>query len=143
MEALVATLSKRARGGGGRKEERLSVEVLKLGRGTDNEIYLPDPRVPLHIAAVHKGNDGLFIEATGTHDLRINGAIGRTKHISPGDIIGVGPYELKVEEPGDGLDVALSVELIHPMGDDIEELLGRSCTSIAQSGINKRAAGDG
>ncbi|UUX48635.1 hypothetical protein NUH88_14600 [Nisaea acidiphila] len=138
MDARITTLTRRAKGGIGRKEELVSAEVLRIGRGSDNEIYLPDPRVPLHLGAIHLGNDGLFVEAVGSVDLRLNGAVTRTAHLKTGDTLGVGPYEIVVEEPPEGLDLALTHELTQPLGDDLEELRRRSCLSVSESGLGKR-----
>lgn len=138
MDARITTLTRRAKGGLGRKEEQVSAEILRVGRGSDNEIFLPDPRVPLHLGAIHLGNDGLFVEAVGAVDLRVNGAVTRTAHLKTGDTLGVGPYEIIVEDPPEGLDLALTLELTQPLGDDLEELRGRSCLSVAESGLGKR-----
>ena len=88
---------------------------------------------------MHPGEDGFFIEAEGENDLRLNGAITQRAHVELGDIIGIGPYELTLVEPEKGIDLAVTVELIHPVGDDVEELLSRSTLSINNSGFSKRA----
>lgn len=140
MDARITTLTRRAKGGIGRREELVSAETLRIGRGSDNDIFLADPRVPLHLGAIHYGNGGLFIEALGSVDLRVNGAVSRTAHLKVGDTVGAGPYDLVVEETPDGLDAALTVELTQPLGDDLEELRRRSCLSVSESGLSKRGA---
>ncbi|MBO6562061.1 MAG: hypothetical protein JJ959_16070 [Nisaea sp.] len=138
MDARITTLTRRAKGGIGRREELVSAEVLRIGRGSDNEIFLPDPRVPLHLGVIHLNNDGLFVEAVGSVDLRVNGAVTRTALLKSGDTLGAGPYEIVVEKKPDGFDLGVTLELTQPLGDDLEELRRRSCLSVAESGISKR-----
>jgi hypothetical protein len=91
MELRLAFLTRRAKGGVSTKEEAVSAEVVRIGRGTENEVYLPDPRVPLRMATLHHTPNGLFCEAVGAADLRLNGNVTRNAEVSVGDTIGVGP----------------------------------------------------
>ncbi len=138
MELRLAFLTRRAKGGVSTKEEAISAEVVRIGRGTENEVYLPDPRVPLRLATLHHTANGLFCEAVGTADLRLNGNVIRNAEISVGDVVGVGPYEIVVVDPPEGKDAAITVELVQPVGDDVKELLARSRTTLSAGGMSKR-----
>ena len=138
MELRLAFLTRRAKGGVSTKEEAISAEVVRIGRGTENEIYLPDPRVPLRLAVLHYSANGLFCEAVGAMDLRLNGNVVRNAQVSVGDTVGVGPYEIVIIEPPEDKDAAITVELTQPVGDDVKELLSRSRTTLAAGGMSKR-----
>ena len=140
IQVSITTLNRRRNGSIGRKEDVKACEVLRIGRGAENEIFLSDFRVPLHLAELHEGADGLFIEANGTNDLRLNGSIIRKAHVNAGDVIGIGPYELIVTEPEDGVNIAVTIELVHPIGDDVESLLSRSTLTTNNIGLTKRAS---
>ena len=140
MQVSITTLNRRRNGSIGRKEDVKACEVLRIGRGAENEIFLSDFRVPLHLAELHEGADGLFIEANGTNDLRLNGSIIRKAHVNAGDVVGIGPYELIVTEPEDGINIAVTIELVHPIGDDVESLLSRSTLSTNNIGLTKRSS---
>ena len=140
MQVSITTLTRRRNGSLGRKEDIKGCEVVRIGRGADNEIFLLDHRVPLHLAYLHEGEDDLFIEANGTNDLRLNGSIVRKAHLTVGDVVGIGPYELIVTEPEDGIHIAVTLELIHPVGDDVESLLSRSTLTTNNIGLTKRAS---
>jgi len=140
MQVSITTLNRRRNGSIGRKEDVKACEVLRIGRGAENEIFLSDFRVPLHLAELHEGADGLFIEANGTNDLRLNGSIIRKAHVNAGDVVGIGPYELIVTEPEDGINIAVTIELVHPIGDDVESLLSRSTLTTNNIGLTKRAS---
>ena len=139
MELSITTLTRRKNGSIGRREEKKTCQALRIGRDTKDELFLPDHRIPYHLATLHPGEDGFFIEAEGDNDLRLNEQIVQKAHVSIDDVIGIGPYELKLVEPEDGIDLAVTVELIHPVGDDVEELLSRSNLSINNAGFSKRA----
>ena len=139
MKTLITTLTKRAKGGIGRRDETITAEPLRIGRGSDNEIFLPDTRVPLHLATLRLGEDGLFIEATGTYDLRVNGAITRAAHLEIGDRLGLGPYEIVILESSDQVELTLTLELVQPLGDDVENLLRRSSLTISDSFFRRRS----
>lgn len=138
MELRLAFLTRRAKGGVSTKEDAVSAEVVRIGRGTENEVYLPDPRVPLRMAVLHHTPNGLFCEAVGTPDLRLNGNVVRNAPVVAGDTIGVGPYEIIVVEPPEDKDAAITVELTQPAGDDVKELLARSRTTLTAGGMSKR-----
>ncbi|MBM85933.1 MAG: hypothetical protein CMM47_07920 [Rhodospirillaceae bacterium] len=139
MELRIAFLTRRAKGGVSTKEEAVSADLIRVGRGTENEVYLPDPRVHLHMAVLRSTPDGLFMEAIGTGPLRLNGNVVRNARVAVGDTIGVGPYDICVVDPPEDKDVAITVELTQPMGDDVKELKERSRTSLATAGMSKRA----
>ncbi|MDG2284542.1 MAG: FHA domain-containing protein, partial [Alphaproteobacteria bacterium] len=136
MELRLAFLTRRAKGGVSTNEEQISAEVVRIGRGTENEIYLPDPRVPLRMAILHHNANGLFCESAGATDLRLNGNVVRNAQVALGDVIGVGPYEIVVVEPPEDKDAAITVELTQPMGDDVKELLARSRTTLSAGRMN-------
>jgi hypothetical protein len=138
VELRLAFLTRRAKGGVSTKEDTISAEVVRIGRGTENEVYLPDPRVPLRMAVLHHTPNGLFCEAVGAMDLRLNGNVVRNAQVSVGDAVGVGPYEIVVVEPPEGKDAAITVELTQPVGDDVKELLARSRTTLSAGGMGKR-----
>ena len=54
MDALVSFLTRRAKGGVARRDTRVEAVRLRFGRGTDCEVFLPDPRVlPDHRALIY------------------------------------------------------------------------------------------
>ena len=55
-------------------------------------------------------------------------------------MVGIGPYELVVADPEDGIAIAVTLELIHPIGDDVEALLSRSTLTTNNIGLSKRAS---
>jgi hypothetical protein len=50
----------------------------------------------------------------------------------------IGPYLLTVEPPPPGADLAIAIELLRPLPDDLSEIKNRSRLSLAATGLAKR-----
>ncbi|MBM3489538.1 MAG: cytochrome c3 family protein [Alphaproteobacteria bacterium] len=138
MDCVVSTLTRRARGGVARRDIDISAATIRIGRGAECEIYLADPRIPLHAAEIVEQPGGMFMQSVPPFDLRANGAPTRAAKLKLGDKLAVGPYDLEVVEAPVGKQFALTVELARPLGDDLEQLRSRSHTSLAETWLSKR-----
>src|SRR5688500_11073472 len=102
MEALVTYVSLNRRGQAQRDQRRVPGPVLNIGRGSKNEIQLRDARVALEHARITLAPEGATIEAVGGA-VEINGRAVQQAVLAPGNTIGVGPYEIQVETPPEGV----------------------------------------
>ena len=76
-------------------------EVLGLGRAASCKIYLPDPRVRLEHASIHRAEDGfLYLEAAGP--VSVNQRAQTNVRLAVGHKITIGPYDFVVETLEDG-----------------------------------------
>ena len=120
-------------------DERVVVgENLRIGRGTDCAVHLPDPRVQFLHATIYLSNDGkLRIEGNGKV---ISGPRGLVQELelSSGSSVGIGPYQLQVEASRPDYDLVLSVELVQALPDEGRELQARSSTSLARTSLSMR-----
>ena len=121
-----------------RRLHTVTGETIRFGRGTDNEVPLPDIRVELTAAVLRQHTDGLFIERLGNSPLRVNGGTTPAALVGPGDKILIGPYEIIFSNPPDGLDAALSVELVQGVGNSLQRLMAESRIGLDQTGLSKR-----
>lgn len=117
-----------------RKSMRVTGDVVRIGRGSDNEVQLPDIRVGLHAATLSDRAGGLFIRQAGDMPLRINDASYESAAVAPPDRIQIGPYALDMAVPPEGVDAALTVELIQPLGDAMQRLKAESRLALANAG---------
>jgi predicted CXXCH cytochrome family protein len=138
MQVEVTFLTRRGPDAVMRKSQTVTADVVRLGRGTDNEVQLPDIRVGLHAASLIRREAGLFVERAGEELMRVNGASTAAASVRPDDRISIGPYELVIVAPGAGFDAALTIELIHPLGDALERLMAQNRLSLGQAGWSKR-----
>ncbi|HEX5754744.1 MAG TPA: cytochrome c3 family protein [Arenimonas sp.] len=125
------------RGQAVRESQWISAEPLRIGRGADCQIHLPDPRVNLQHARLLRGSDGLYLEAERPL-LYVNDRFEVRVRLQPGLDVGIGPYRISVEPAGDGEDVSLALELVSPLPEDGSGLRARSRTSLAAAGLSRR-----
>ncbi|MGC2201711.1 MAG: cytochrome c3 family protein [Stellaceae bacterium] len=121
-----------------RKSDLVTGQSIRFGRGTGNEVQLADIRVELAAAALSQRTDGLYIERLGDGLLRVNGGSTAAARVGPGDEILIGPYKIVLSAPPEGLDAALSVELVQPPGDALRRLTTESRVRLDQTRVNKR-----
>jgi predicted CXXCH cytochrome family protein len=121
-----------------RRSRRVDARRIRFGRGTGNEVQLPDIRVDLTAAALFPRSGVLTIQALGPSALRVNGQTTRGASIGPGDELVIGPYRIQLSEPAPGLDAALSIELVQPLGDVLTRLTAQAQTGLHGGTISKR-----
>ena len=83
-------------------EERaspLSGGRVRLGRGSDNDVVLSDVSVSrYHAEILREGNDGWSVhDLKSTNGVEVNGVPVEKAPLRPGDLLGVGAFELRVE----------------------------------------------
>ncbi|PJI43528.1 hypothetical protein [Ferrovibrio sp.] len=120
-----------------RREKVVKTEILRIGRGADCELYLPDPRLLLLHATVHRRPTGFWIEAAGEALIGIGDAQLQTAALQPGTKIRVGPYSVSVEAV-DGGNISLTVELVDRLGDGLERLRGSASASLPKLLLSRR-----
>src|SRR5207248_339718 len=106
MRILVISVTRNRKGQPVRAERIVDGEMIRLGRGTQCEIHLPDPRVALFHAAIYRQGDSIFIHAPEA-ELAVDGGPEREARLTPRVHIALGPYEMTVEPPPPGRDLAL------------------------------------
>lgn len=140
MEVLVQHLTRRRSGAVVSRDEELSCEHLRFGRGTGNEVELTDHRVLLQECALHLRPGGLFLETMPQSTVLMDGKVAASAPVKPGTILGIGPYEVVVAEPPEGKDLAVTVELVREADDTLAMLKARSTTTLAAAGMGRRRA---
>ena len=138
MEVQVGYLTRRRSGSVARRNHEVACEALRFGRGPDNEVHLPDPRIPMNQATLHRRDGRLQLEAFGHARVTIDGAEVRAGEVGVGSVIELGPYRVEVVEPPGNVDVAVTIELVHPLGHGADEILQRSTISLAAAGVSPR-----
>jgi len=125
------------------KESVIAGETIQIGRGAACKMHLLDHRVNLLHATVRRSEDGtLYIDGERDATININGFIEQSAALSPGTRIEIGPYLLVIEPASDGHDIALSVEMIHPLPEqDTAKACRTAPVTLAALGISKRKFG--
>jgi adenylate cyclase len=91
---------------------------LTLGRSSDNDVVLRDFSVSRHHARIEE-NDGelLLIDLESTNGVRINEEFVDSGAFSLGDLLGVGSFELRVEEAAGDTGGLSSATFLRPLSE--------------------------
>jgi len=138
VEVNVGFLARRRSGSISVRTHELRCDVLHFGRSADSEVHLADPRISQHHATLTPAGGGFRFEAQQEADVTIDGADRRDAIVKPGSTIALGPYEIKITESPEGVDLSLTVELITPLAEELDELKARNRTSLEDAWLNRR-----
>jgi len=114
MDILVTYISINRRGQQQRDQQRVAGPTINIGRGTQCQIHLPDPRVALQHAQITVSESGATLEAEPGR-VQVNGRAVDGAKLAVGDRIEAGPYLLELETPPAGMPLALTVTLVAPL----------------------------
>ncbi len=114
MDIQVTYISVNKRGQQQRDQQRAAGPTINIGRGTQCQIHLPDPRVALQHAVITVSEDGATLAAEPGR-VQVNGRAVDGVKLAVGDRIEVGPYLLEIETPAAGVPLALTVTLALPL----------------------------
>ncbi len=140
MRILVRHITRKTKGGATHHDQVLTGSRLSLGRGTDQDIHLPNLRVALAHAELVDASDGrIRLQSQIASGFRYNGSTVQSAMIAAGDRIEIGSFVLDCAS-APGVDLALDVsEDTAAKGREMENaLLKRSRQSLAEAGLHKR-----
>lgn len=94
------------------KDEEQVVDTLAIGRGTDQDLQLPDERVALQHATIQLSAGQLKVHSIAATGITVNGRSCKVATLATGDQLLIGNYRLVVLPAQQDVDLALSVELL-------------------------------
>lgn len=138
IRLALITVTRNRKGKPVRASRTIDGESFAVGRGTQCLVYLPDPRVALEHGTIFRAEGAIRLAAVGSATLLVDGRPDPEATLAPGSRVEIGPYLLTVEPPPAGTDLAIAVELLRPLPDDLSEIRNRSRLSLAATGLAKR-----
>ena len=139
MDILVSYLTRKRSGDVAHRDVEIEADVIRLGRGSDCQVNLHDPRVAYSHAEIHDRGGSFFIEAmNSSFELLVNGTPVNTIQLHIGDKIVLGPYEIVVIKAPSGKNLAFTVELLEHRLDYLERLNSLSRTTLADAAAGMR-----
>jgi predicted CXXCH cytochrome family protein len=140
VRILVRHITHKTKGGATHQDQLLTGSRLSLGRGTDQDIHLPNLRVALAHAELFEGPDGRIRLQSGiASGFRYNGSAVQSAVIAPGDRVEIGAFEL-VFGTAPGADLGIDItENTAAGGREMEDaLLARSRLDLGAAGLRRR-----
>ncbi|MBT5497155.1 MAG: hypothetical protein HOK54_15540 [Alphaproteobacteria bacterium] len=100
----------------------MTSDFLRIGRASDCDITLPDPRIMLQQASLLQ-SAGRYFFITDDEAITeiINNGV-RDNEIAQGSTVRLGPYELRFESGTADYDLAVFVELVVPLDDGLSQM---------------------
>ncbi len=138
MKLVLYSVTRNRKGQAVRAARTIEGDSFAVGRGAQCAVHLPDPRVALEHATIFRGEGATRLAAVGTATLLVDGRPDPETALAPGSRVEIGPYALTVEVPPKGADLAIAVELLRPLPDDLALIRSRSRMSLTATGLAKR-----
>ncbi len=140
MKLILRTLQRKTSGDIVSRDTRIDGAPIRLGRGADVEIFLNDPRALLHQATIEERDGGVYLDAAGRGNVKIDGHLVTSGRINVGDKFEVGPYALElIAAPDDSdADYLITLELVHVLENVRDSLSERSTLSVEDLGIRAK-----
>ena len=140
IRCLLTEVTRNRHGKAVREQRTVTGDSLLVGRGSDCNIHLPDPRVNLRQALIRHGDDGLiYLEGQGLL-AGSRGTVDQRVCLRPGLRLSIGPFQFDVEPTAPGHDLALAIELVQALPDVESPIRTNSRFSLAEAGWSRRAA---
>ncbi len=138
MKVLI--LSRTPSRGGARPAQTrktVSADWIRVGRNASCELHLPDPRIALEQGMIVNRDGLVYLEGEGGSQNITRKSV-RSVRLKPGQPIDIGPYRIEAQEPAEGYDAALAVELVRPaeIGPALETRTAK--LTLASLGVSKR-----
>ena len=139
MRILIRSLETEKAGALRTQERALESDSLSIGRATDQNIQINDPRIDLQHARLSRSGSELQLTCTPPAQVEINGRLQRSAILKVGDEISLGPSLIKVVENPVGYDVTLTIERDVRESVAVEDgPLPKFSMSLAEVGWRKR-----
>ena len=123
-------------------EQLLDLTTLRIGRGSDQDVVLGDPRLAMAHAeiALHKGLIAVAprLQAKSRLGVKVNGTPQQSHTLHAGDVIDLGNHSLTVGKPSAGQDLVLTLQEQRPAQEERKLQKARLKTSLADTGWSRR-----
>lgn len=138
MKLLLVQVTRNKQGKPSRVQQTLIADSVRVGRGSDCKLFLPDPRVSLyHALIVRRDDDVFFMEAVGG-TLMLAGAMERVIKLAPGQKILLGSFELNILPPEGEHELGIAWELKERMEDDLAAVKSHVRAGLPNTWMSKR-----
>ena len=111
MAHLIRFITKNPAGGVEHHDRRVDASEITIGRSTDQVLHLKDRRARLQHAVIAPKDGAVFITTSAMAGVTVNGKSQRNAELKTGDVIEVGANIIRVIDPPDGFEFAISFEL--------------------------------
>lgn len=141
MRLKIRTLQRLKSGGTAASDQvnEIPGNRIRIGRATDNEVFLKDLRVNYRHARILIRDHDTVIEAEDDALIQVDDVPTERAVIGPDSEIDVGPYRLRLAGPEADADLVVTVELMAPVeSETVEHLIPPERTRLEGRGLGRR-----
>ena len=139
MRWLIRRVVKKGKGSVSYEEDIHYGDVLTIGRGSDQAIFLPDLRVALEHAKVTFIGGGQYkVESLILAGIRVNNEITHATTVGPGAMIEIGATRVQLLEPPVDYDAGVEISALDKTEEKALKAAKALPTSLSQTWISKR-----
>lgn len=139
MRWLIRRVVKKGKGSVSYEEDIHYGDVLTIGRGSDQAIFLPDLRVALEHAKVTFIGGGQYkVESLILAGIRVNNEITHATTVGPGAMIEIGATRVQLLEPPVDYDAGVEISALDKTEEKALKAAKALPTALAQTWISKR-----
>jgi len=136
MRCLIRRITRKGREGTGHRDQTVTADALRIGRSTDQEVFLGDLHVALRHATLRPAEKGYWaVQAHTPSGVQLDGRTVQSGTVQRGDTINIGRTELRLRRPPSGYDLLLEI-------DEAAAQEGRhhgmGAVTLRQAGLRKR-----
>ncbi len=141
MRWLVRTITRKRKGASAHTDTTFVKEMLTIGRGTGQDVFLADMRVALEHARIIPLKSGRFrVESLIASGVRVDGKLQHTAGAGIGSRIEIGTSLLKLAKPPKGFDAAIEISELTGSGASRAGKFAGRPFSLSQTRLSKRGA---
>lgn len=139
MRWLIRRLQRRGKGQVAYEDDVHYGDVLTIGRGADQAIFLTDLRAALQHAKITVASRGKYrVDSLILAGLRVNGGIVQAATLGAGDVIEIGSTRIELVEPPADFEGAVEVSTIERAEQEASARSRARPTSLQETWLQKR-----
>ncbi len=139
MRWLIRKVEKKGKGQVSFEEDVHYGDILTVGRGADQAIFLSDLRAAIeHARVTALGNNKYKVESLITAGIRVNGGIQKTATLGPGGLIEIGGTRIELLAAPQDYDAGVEVSAIDKAELAAEKDKARKPTSLSETWLSRR-----
>ena len=138
VNCLLIKISRNKRDMPVRSYRTIVAEELAIGRASECNIHLLDPRISMHHAVIKRLDDGKLHLIAVNGEIQVDGAILKNVVLTNGMKVMIGPFLLAVEPAPPDVNIAISLTLVNRLPDYFQDLKSRTHEPLVGASIFKR-----
>ncbi len=139
MRWLIRKVTRKGKGQVSFEEDVHYGDVLTVGRGADQAIFLSDLRAALeHAKVTALGGNKYKVESLITAGIRVNGGIQKVATLGPGGLIEIGATRIELLAAPQDYDAGVEISAIDKAEMAAEKAKARKPTSLSETWLSRR-----